>query len=496
MRTLLLFAAFFVTTGAVNAQTFLDSTFGTNGIVLTHIGSATSGGVIRSLQVLSDNKILAAGGADGNAVVIRYNENGNIDGSFGVGGMFTGPAHSGANAIALQTDGKIVIAGGAVTYRLDVNGSLDNTFGIGGVDSNIKYWPNIGGIVLALQPDGKIVFAGDANGTSIGVFRLWPDGRPDSTFGVNGAVVTASWSTWAYGSSKGIVVMPDGRIVVAGRCVAGFITVRMLPDGTPDTSFNHTGVVINSVGSGINYCHALQLQPDGKPVVGGNGGFSGTGSDFVALRYNVDGTLDDTFGDTGVAHIDCTGDFDEVWAMCSAPYGKFILAGYGINGADENFAVARMDSTGKADSTFCDNGRVTTQIQNDNSRAWAVALQHDGKIVAAGYSWIGPFPNNYPEITLARYTAQPSVAVQQFEKIPGNLLLYPNPAATKIYINDNAGHIENIEALDILGRKTNLNLLSANEVSIEGLLNGVYLFKVFFDYKPAVLQKMLIQKSP
>jgi len=469
---------------------YLDPSFGNDGIVITHYSiGALSIGDFSSVVMQPDQKIVAAGTDAEQMIVIRYLENGTLDSTFGVNGIFSsGYYHTLLNEIILQPDEKIVGLGGILgpgdilLIRLNTDGSLDNTFGTGGIDTI-----GLGAYVLALQPDGKIIVAG-GNATTIGVARFLPDGAPDSSFGVNGL----SWP--CYGEVHGIAIMPDGRIVVGGLTDTGsFIALRLLSNGALDTSFNHTGITTTLVGDSYDYSHALQLQPDGKIVLGGSGTFGATGSDFVLVRYNTDGSLDGSYGNGGITHVDFNENYDEIWAMYQQPDGKMVAAGYAIITANENFALCRVNTDGSIDSAFGNNGRITTQIQSNNDRALSVTEQLDGKVILGGYATDSTGYRG--QMTLARYLT-PTVNVNNVIRINNALILYPNPSTGKLNIKGSVSHITSISACDVRGNQISINTsLPTHEIYTDGIADGLYFFKISFDDRPPIVQKIIIQKN-
>jgi uncharacterized delta-60 repeat protein len=480
-------------TPIANAQrSFLDSAFGSNGVLISNFSSR---GQVNSLAIQPDHKILAAGNANG-CILMRLLENGNYDSSFAINGLFAGPYGSG-NTVLLQPDNKILLLCSGIILRLNANGSLDHTFGRNGIDSTLNFWPEISGNAMALLPGGKIVIAGSANSTSMGIGRLMPDGSPDSSFGSNGAVVTSTWATWAWGDAVGVAVMPDGRIVAGGESNFGIIAIRLLSGGAPDTSFNHTGVALTQLGNNFDYCHSVKLQPDGKLVLAGGGVFGSDGEDFYLVRYNTDGSIDRSYGDTGVAIIDFNGKDDECLAMYPLPNGKIAATGYAIIDSVENFALTFIDSNGHLDSGLGNSGKIYTSIQAGNDRALAVTMQQDGKIICAGYSDIGTFPSNFPDITLARYFPSMTEGIKPVNGAASQYPeLYPNPTKNKLFIsNNNNDKIEKIIAYNIAGQDMDIpTLINNNEISVEGLPTGMYFFKIYLRYQPPVIQKILIQK--
>jgi len=501
MKTSLLTLALLVALCNISSAqpSFLDSTFGNNGVVINHFGSLTSGSGANAIAIQPDQKIVIAGGAVEHLIVIRYNGNGTMDSTFAVNGVFmNSPTYSGGKALVLQPDNKIIACGGGITIRLNADGSLDNAFGISGIDSTFNFWAEFGANAVALQTDDKIIVGGTVFNTTLGIGRLLPNGSPDSSFGTYGLVNTGFWSAWAYGSVSAVGVMPDGRIVAGGSTATGLmIAVRMMPDGSPDTSFNHTGVVTTTGGENFGSGNAMLLQQDGKIIIAGATFGTHPGDDFAFLRYDIDGTPDRSFGDTGIVDIDFNGNDNEITCICQLPGGKIVAAGFSVITTNENFALASIDSNGNIDSSFGNNGRITTQIQNNDDRINSIALQWDGKIVGAGYSLIGSYPNNYPELTLARYIAEPTTQVKQILNLPEYPVLYPNPSTGILNINKGiAPHIITVTAADFTGKEIDLSYETHDtEIKINNIADGMYLFKVSFDDRPPIVQKIFIENS-
>ena len=182
-----------------------------------------------------------------------------------------------------------------------------------------------------------------------------------------------------------VAVQPDGKIVAAGRAAVqetsgGFALARLNADGTPDAAFGNNGQVTTRVLGNNDEAYAVKLQPDGKIVVAGTA-YAGTGTyEFALVRYHADGTLDQTFGAGGKVTTDFGGD-DVVRALLIQPDGKIVAVGFKIN---ELFVLARYETDGSLDATFGAGGRVVTNFGSLRSQAYAAVLQPDGKIVAAG----------------------------------------------------------------------------------------------------------------
>lgn len=224
------------------------------------------------------------------------------------------------------------------------------------------------------------------------------EGSLDTTFDGDGKVVTAlsAGDDVAYA----VVVQPDGKIVTAGVVSPGqFALVRYKTDGSLDTSFDGDGKVATSIGVGsLASAHAVALQADGKIVAAGTA-YDGAKYVFALARYNANGSLDTTFdGDGKLTTAMGTGGSGAAGVVVQGN-GRIVAVGYANNGVRNDFAVARYNANGSLDTTFSADGKLTTSI-GTGSYAWAVALQSDGKIVAAGWAVIGATA----EFALARYT--------------------------------------------------------------------------------------------
>jgi uncharacterized delta-60 repeat protein len=332
---------------------------------------------------------------------------GDLDKTFGSGGKVTtriGPAGSDARAVVVQPDGKIVVGGRADQTdgstgsfglaRFNRDGTLDTTFGSGGkVRTSFGQSSRIE--ALALQGDHKIVAAGsdfESPGSAFALARYNSNGSLDSSFGDGGRVTTEFT-----GGDDGhaVVVQPDGKIVVAGETLGRFALARYRPDGSLDPSFGSGGKVVSIQGQ--RGASALVRQRDGKLVAAG-GVYLDSRHRFGLVRFNTDGSLDRSFGSDGIAHaVVGSGPWSFPNAIALQGDGKIVAAGVGwdTNG-NNNWGVARWDRDGTLDQTFGQRGVVVTKTA---SWAAAVAVQPNGKIVTAGDTYS---PSRYL-VTLIRY---------------------------------------------------------------------------------------------
>ena len=369
----------------------LDTTFSGDGIAATNFTSDND--LALSVAIQADGKIVAvgrAGGLGGQFAVLRYNTDGTLDTTFSGDGKvatnFTG-GEDYAQGVVIQSDGKIVAAGRAAgsnpmfaIARYNPDGTLDTTFSSDGrLRTDFSPAREVAWDV-ALQSDGKIVAAGytsNRGGGRWALARYNPDGALDSGFDDDGRVTTNF--TASFDAATAVAVQTDGKIVAAGGASVDefFALARYNADGTLDSTFGGEGTVVTNFTSRADFAWDLAVQTDGKLVAVGLAGRM-----WGMARYNNDGTLDDTFSDDGRVRTDFTSNNDAPSGVAIQPDGKIVVVG-GAN-EDRAFALARYGADGALDSTFNDDGKVTKDIARGVDFAWEVALQADGKIVAAG----------------------------------------------------------------------------------------------------------------
>ncbi|MCA1539953.1 VCBS repeat-containing protein [Bradyrhizobium sp. NBAIM32] len=346
----------------------LDTTFGSNGKVVSDFGGADDNGY--SVVVNPNGKILVAGytgsGADSDFAIVRFNADGSLDTGFGDGGKVITDllVDDFGQSVALQSDGSIVVSGYSFNgssfdfaiVRYSADGSLDTTFnGDGRVTTAVAF--HDASYSVALQPDGKIIAAGHSftgNGPNdFAIVRYNPDGSLDTSFGGDGTVTTDFGGTNDVGQS--VAVQADGKIVVAGISQTGpnadIAVVRYNADGSLDTSFAGDGTVRTSVVAGSDVGSSVTIQPDGKILVAGNS-FNGSNTDFTLVRYNTDGSLDTTFGIGGTVTTQIGAGSDEGYSVKLQPDGKILVSGYSSNGSNADFALLRYNADGSLDTTF------------------------------------------------------------------------------------------------------------------------------------------------
>ena len=349
----------------------------------------------------------ASGSISGQSVVTVTSGNhlrplpGTLDTSFGGVGYVTEIAHTyfGARAVAIQRNGKIVVAGMPGIVRYNKDGSLDSTFGgVGHVTTEIvDTWP--GASAVAVQRDGKIVAAGtfsapDGTYWAFGIVRYNPDGTLDTNFGSGaGYAITTFGDSNCCSLAAAVAIQSDGKIVAAGGAYStegsagnGTAVVRYNADGSLDSTFGSgTGYVITPMMHGdlVSFATSVAIQSDGKIVAG-----TSTELGYAAvIRYNVDGSLDSTFGGgTGYVVTDESFECQFDGAMSLQSDGKIVTVGSCFSPYPYlAMAVVRYQTDGSIDASFGGTGTVSIPINDGDFAAQSVTVQRDGKIVVAGY---------------------------------------------------------------------------------------------------------------
>lgn len=230
-------------------------------------------------------------------------------------------------------------------------------------------------------------------------------GALDPTFGSGGKTIIST--SIGYDAGYGLAIQPDGKIVVSGESQNGTVEgdydvllTRFNSDGTLDAGFGNGGIIVKPIGGGWDLSGSVLIQPDGKIVVAG-GAWNGTKYQFIALRYHTNGTLDNSFGNGGLAKFGVGGVQDNAWGSVLQPDGKIILTGPTHNGSNYDFGMARLNANGTLDAGFGNGGKVITTLSGGDDYSWSVALQQDGRILLGGRSPVSGVSN----FALARYTA-------------------------------------------------------------------------------------------
>jgi uncharacterized delta-60 repeat protein len=379
----------------------LDRTFGDGGRVRTNVSRTND--AAQDVAIQANGKIVVVGRAStsnlyGDVAVARYRPNGSLDPAFGHRGIVTRSLSNRSDAVgavAIQANGRIVAAGGLATsgrtgrfavLRFLRDGSLDDTFSGNGV-AKLGFGDDSDEAAdVAIQSDGRIVVVGTTGLGEFALARYEEDGTLDPTFGGDGKVTADP--TAGYDTATGLAIQEDGAIVVSGIGGDGtMVAMRFATEGTPDAAFDGDGIVTVDAAAGNDSASAVAIQGDGAIVLAGEAGgcCEYTGS-FAVVRLATDGSLDPGFGGgDGIAITNFGPDDDGAADLAIQDNGKIVAAGSeGFNGATARFALVRYERDGTRDASFGDRGKVVTRFSRGFDFAHAMALQADGRIVSVG----------------------------------------------------------------------------------------------------------------
>ena len=348
---------------------------------------------IPDMAVQSDGKPLAVWGNSGDLSVVRYNTDGSLDTSFdGDGRASIDPGGFEQTwRVAIQPDGKIVVVGNADTNqgdfavaRFNANGTPDTSFnGTGFVTTDIGANSSDGARGVAIQSDGKIVVAGTSD-SDWAVVRYTSTGGLDTSFGTgsSGKVVLDLGSN--FDDVTGVGIQSGGRIVVGGETATGgtdfdLVVAGFTSAGVLDSSYGAAGIRTADFGTNDDQASGFAMQSDGKAIVIGNR----DNDSFALARFDATGALDTSFDGDGKVETGFL-NFTEGHAVAVQQNGRIVAVGITDNGACCDFAVARYEANGSLDTTFSGDGKVTTSFGSDDSADATAINPADGRIYAGG----------------------------------------------------------------------------------------------------------------
>jgi uncharacterized delta-60 repeat protein len=379
-----------------------DTTFGRRGWVSLDASLHT---FFTDVQIAADGKLVAIGrtsdSAGGSQVLVaRYQPDGTLDTSFagdGVQQIAVSPLGLRGNAVRLQSDGKIVVAGELSTssasdllvVRLTSAGALDTSFaGLGW--TSVSAGGAEAGTALALQSDGKIVVGGYTNSGAVTRFlavRLLATGALDTSFSGDGI---APVQLGGRDTAAGVLVQSDGKIVLAGKAYGSDATnydvglVRLTSAGALDTSFSGDGLLTFSAGDFSDDAAALVQRPDGRLLVGGRVTRAGGLDDMLFVQVSSAGVLDTGFDGDGQRTVSFSGAAAGVHGLALQSDGRAVAAGVRLDAFDSRIEVVRLNTGGALDANFDVDGRVDLDLASGDDRAYDAVVQPDGKLVTVG----------------------------------------------------------------------------------------------------------------
>ena len=477
----------------------LDSSFGKDGIFFSNDSAEYTAAAMQ----LSGKIVLCGGKnskKDFKFMLSRRNIDGSVDSSFGKNGFSVSNYgiffNTEFNALTILNNDKIIATGFAlssedptniVIAKFNANGSPDLTFGNGGY---VKYYfnyfeyPNS----IAVQTDGKFIIAGahtpDIYEDTGFVARFLPNGNLDSTFGINGQIRLPE-ATWL----SSIVIQKNQKIVIGGNGLfnSEFFVARLEADGSYDKSFGNGGFIYTRFTKHLHdYVSSITLQADEKIVAAGtvNVNNLGTKSNFGVARYKTNGSIDSSFGEQGLSIIKF-GYLSSLRNIFLQKNGSFVLTGGTFAPFDgyDTIAIAKLRNNGTPDISFGANGKVTTTliINGDN---FASALQKDEKIIIAG-----GFDSNY----IARYEnlTQKQIIINKIKQYIAthnnaqatslsNVSIYPNPAQNVLHVAGLSSNKTRLTVIDFMGNAKLQAVANASSynLNIASLTSGNYLLKI------------------
>ncbi len=480
----------------------LDLSFDTDGKQTTPIGTSDDYGNSVAIQSDGKIIVTgySENGIYNHIALVRYNTNGSLDNTFDFDGKVTtsigSTSDATGNSVAIQSDGKILVAGNSfysgsgdfALVRYNTNGSLDTTFDNDGIVITAVGGSTDLGQFVALQSDGKILVAGSShNGTNFdfALTRYNTNGSLDNTFDTDGKVTTSIGAFNDYGLS--LVIQPNGKIVVAGQSfistyVASFGLIRYNTNGSLDSTFDNDGIATTSIGTVSDNLYSVKLDINDKIVVGGNYRINGTNADYVLARYNVNGSLDSTLDGDGIVITSAGNNVDEDGFLSIQNDGKMVIAGTScpIPSLGWDFYLVRYNYNGSIDSTFDTDGIASVSFNSYDDMS-GIAIQSDGKIVVAGFTDNGISR----DFAIARININIVTETYNIESLNKEIRNYPNPFSDFTIINSSTDFkCATLSLYNIYGQlvKRTRNI-TGNSITFyrDNLPNGLYVLQIAED---------------
>ena len=399
----------------------LDPTFGDGGKVLTNIG--TQPAVNEAYDVVayqSDGKAVMVGTTSYDIVVVRYNSDGTLDTTFGTDGEVKidfGDTYDFGYAVEVDSADHVLVGGYSnqgtllgidfAVARLTPSGVLDTTFGDGG-----KQMIDFGGRdsyarSVAVDSADRVLLGGYSGG-DFAVARLTTSGQLDSSFGSGGKQTVDFGSTYDYG--YGVAVDSAGRVLLGGDSNQGtptgydFAVTRLTPSGALDTTFGSGGKQTVDFGNTYDRVYGVAVDSADRVLLGGHSNQgTPTGYDFAVARLTTSGALDTSFSSDGKQTVDFGNTYDRACGVAVDGANHVLLGGYSSQGSPtyNDFAVARLTSTGVLDSAFGSSGKRTIDFGNTSDIGYGVAVDASGRVLVGGYS---DQPTTRRDFAVARLT--------------------------------------------------------------------------------------------
>jgi uncharacterized delta-60 repeat protein len=334
----------------------------------------------------------------------RYLSNGLIDLSFGTDGAVIVPSggkHNYSRKVSIDGAGRILLAGSCdstvppnfqtrfCVARFLSDGTIDATFSNGGVAEAIAGITNSFAEAIAVQQDGSVLVAGTCHPTLTSgqlpcVVRFTSNGQTDSTFGANGLVAIFLPETHS-GAARSVVLQRDGKILVGGWCgamIADFCVTRLDHSGQVDSAFGLNGIAVVRVGGDDSFGESLALYEDGRIVLAGTC-YNGQTS-LCFARFLANGTLDQSLASVGWKVTVVGPGSIEARGAAIQQDGRLVIGGNCHFDVSDDLCVFRFLTTGALDPDFNSVGWNSTAVGSRQDLGFEVTLQNDGEILLAG----------------------------------------------------------------------------------------------------------------
>ena len=493
----------------------LDETFGKGGIQINDFGNSKN--IINSIAIQSDGKIIAGGSSNRSLAIARYNTNGSLDNTFAKDGVnkdiFNFNDYT--NSIIIQPDGKILTAG-SVLARFKTNGTLDSTFNhVGHLTPILPYngIPNF--VSIAVQKNGNILVLNDFYNQTPTVIKYFKNGQSDSTFSENGQAAIYDFDR---GRGQSLILQNDEKIVVGGYLEevdrstnSSYLITRLNNNGKIDSTFNKGQVVRTSIAM-RDYGKSLKIQNDNKIILAGYSYTDQAHEVFSMVRYNTNGSLDNSFNNNGrqtTAASGANSRINEIYIsgnnLYAAGYGEFpnnfgVVAKYLLCTKEETSLMRLINFKAELQNR---KTKLTWEVENEfNLVGFDVQRSSDsinftsiGNVAGKGntpsktyYSSEDENPLtgiNYYRLKLVKtdsnYVYSPLVNINLCDKSV-TLKIYPNPAKNTLLISGNLGNEKVIlQVIDNNGtklREIKTTLNGSTSIDIHSLPNGMYNLKI------------------
>ena len=512
MKKILLVLLF--TTTAYTQSLVFDSSFGTNGYTIASETNLTE--AIYEIGLQSNGKIIANltyGLPDllterSNSVLIRYNQNGTIDSSFGSNGKyyFNNNAYQENKCYfkVLSNDKIVALYINGTTNeevfltRLNSNGTLDTSFGLNGIVnlSTIQSVFDIEPDCLFVQPDNKILVGGEArfgNNYDGLVVRFNENGQVDTTFGNNGLVTIDTNNlpnTAVFEYFLSISFQTDGKILLGGSRtglnqtiadIYDFLLVRLNQDGSIDQGFGSNGVVVTSFSASTESIQKIVVNQGGEIIVMGTLFDLVDENNFkIALaKYNSSGSLVTTFGTNGIVQLETnvinSNEFG--YDLDILANGKLIISGASrVSPNNIKMLIAKLNQDGSYDTTFSNNGIYLQNLGSFSAGITDTILLPNDSLLIAG---VFINSNDEDDCFLGKLIPENLASIGFNKK---NVQIYPNPTANVLHIvNSNNAAIENITITDLSGKKVLEQKENLSVINVEHLQKGLYLLELEYE---------------